>query len=112
MIIQKLANFESSVITELKEATSHFSFKAYEDSFRKIEDDMETFYKDLSKVREDLDSNVKDTNEWKTKMGSEFITFYQKYDQQITEFLNKNKDESEKLQNKLKEINENMSNSK
>ena len=37
MIIEKLGIFEQGVINELKEATSHFSFKAYEESFRKIE---------------------------------------------------------------------------
>jgi hypothetical protein len=56
MIIEKLGVFEAGVIKELKEATSHFSFKAYEDSFRKIELDMDTFYKELLKMREDFDS--------------------------------------------------------
>jgi len=37
MIIDKLGVFETGVINELREATNHFSFKAYEDSFRKIE---------------------------------------------------------------------------
>jgi hypothetical protein len=55
MIIEKLGIFEAGVINELKEATSHFSFKAYDDSFRKIEVDMDTFYKELLKMREDFD---------------------------------------------------------
>jgi hypothetical protein len=37
MIIEKLGIFEMGVINELKEATNHFSFKAYEESFKKIE---------------------------------------------------------------------------
>ena len=64
-IIDKLGIFEAGVINELKEATSHFSFKAYEDSFRKIETDMDTFYKELLKMREDFDIKNKDMADWK-----------------------------------------------
>lgn len=69
MIIEKLGIFEAGVINELKEATSHFSFKAYEESFRKIETDMDTFYKELLKVREDFDGKNKDLADWKQKLG-------------------------------------------
>lgn len=69
MIIEKLGVFEAGVINELKEATSHFSFKAYEESFRKIETDMDTFYKELLKMREDFDFKNKDLLDWKSKLG-------------------------------------------
>ena len=64
-IIDKLGIFEAGVINELKEATNHFSFKAYEESFRKIELDMDTFYKELLKMREDMDIKNKDLGDWK-----------------------------------------------
>ena len=65
LIIDKLAVFQAGVINELKEATSHFSFKAYEESFRKIELDMDTFYKELLKLREETDSKNKELGDWK-----------------------------------------------
>ena len=80
LLIDKLAVFQTGVINELKEATSHFSFKAYEESFRKIEMDMDTFYKELLKLREDADSRGKDLAEWKTRLGGDLLNFYKKYD--------------------------------
>ncbi len=73
MIIEKLGLFEMGVISELKEATNHFSFKAYEDSFKKIEQDMDTFYKELLKIREDFDYKNNDLGDWKTKIGADLI---------------------------------------
>ncbi len=80
LIIDKLAVFQAGVINELKEATSHFSFKAYEESFRKIELDMDTFYKELLKMREDTESKNKDLADWKQKLGVDLLNFYKKYD--------------------------------
>ena len=80
LIIDKLAVFQAGVINELKEATSHFSFKAYEESFRKIEMDMDTFYKELLKIREDQEGKAKELAEWKTKLGQDLLNFYKKYD--------------------------------
>lgn len=85
MIVDKLGIFEEGVLNELKEATNHFSFKAYEESFRKIEQDMETFYKELIKMREDGEIKAKDLNEWKTKMGQDLMNFYKKYQVTIHE---------------------------
>jgi hypothetical protein len=79
-VIEKLAAFQAGVIAELKEATSHFSFKAYEESFRKIELDMDTFYKELLKLREDSDLRGKELLEWKGKLGTDLLNFYKKYD--------------------------------
>jgi hypothetical protein len=80
LVIDKLAAFQAGVIAELKEATSHFSFKAYEESFRKIEMDMDTFYKELLKLREDTETRDKELVEWKGKLGSDLLNFYKKYD--------------------------------
>ncbi len=80
LIIDKLAVFQAGVINELKEATSHFSFKAYEESFRKIELDMDTFYKELLRVREEGDTRAKEISEWKTRLGTDLLNFYKKYD--------------------------------
>lgn len=80
LIIDKLAVFQAGVINELKEATSHFSFKAYEESFRKIELDMDTFYKELLKVKEESEGKSRELAEWKTKLGSDLLNFYKKYD--------------------------------
>jgi len=84
-IIEKLGVFEAGVINELKEATSHFSFKAYEESFRKIETDMDTFYKELLKIREDFDSKNKDITDWKQKLGQDLLNFYKRHDGQFAE---------------------------
>lgn len=80
LVIDKLAAFQAGVIAELKEATSHFSFKAYEESFRKIEMDMDTFYKELLKLREDSETRDKGLVDWKGKLGSDLLNFYKKYD--------------------------------
>lgn len=81
-IIDKLAVFQAGVINELKEATSHFSFKAYEESFRKIEMDMDTFYKELLRVREESETKSKELADWKQKLGTDLLNFYKKYDSQ------------------------------
>lgn len=85
MIVDKLGAFEEGVLNELKEATNHFSFKAYEESFRKIEQDMDTFYKELLKMKEDSDIKNKDLGEWKTKMGQDLVNFYKRYQATISE---------------------------
>ena len=72
-IIEKLGVFESGVIQELKEATSHFSFKAYEESFRKIEQDMDTFYKELIKIKEEAESKGRELNDWRGKMSGDLV---------------------------------------
>ena len=111
-IIEKLGVFESGVIQELKEATSHFSFKAYEESFRKIEQDMDTFYKELLKMREEGDVKTREMNDWRTKMSGDLIAFYKKYDTQSGEFGMMNKLEKEQLNNTLNEISDSIGKSK
>ena len=83
MIVEKLNVFENGVIQELKDAISHFSFKAYEESFRKIEVDMDTVYKELMKVREDYDYRLQELDEWKGKLAGDLLNFYKKVDLQM-----------------------------
>jgi len=111
MIIEKLGIFEAGVINELKEATSHFSFKAYEESFRKIETDMDTFYKELIKMREDFDFNNKDLVDWKQKLGQDLLNFYKKYDGQFAETSNLGKMERDSLNTTINEITDNLAKS-
>lgn len=112
MIIEKLGVFEAGVINELKEATSHFSFKAYEESFRKIETDMDTFYKELLKMREDFDVKNSELADWKQKLGQDLLNFYKKYDGQFAETSNFGKMERDSLNTTINEITENLAKSK
>ena len=38
-MVEKLKQFETGVISQLKAATEHLDFQAYEESFRRIEQD-------------------------------------------------------------------------
>eukprot|EP00347_Sterkiella_histriomuscorum_P008751 403343892 len=108
MIIEKLGIFEAGVINELKEATSHFSFKAYEESFRKIETDMDTFYKELLKMREDFDVKNTDLADWKQKLGQDLLNFYKKYDGQFADTSNLGKMERDSLNVTINEVTDNL----
>ena len=112
LIIDKLAVFQSGVINELKEATSHFSFKAYEESFRKIEMDMDTFYKELLKLREDNDSKGSELSEWKQKLGIDLLNFYKKYDNQSTDAQSMTRAERDTISTLITEMADNISKSK
>jgi hypothetical protein len=111
MIIEKLGIFEAGVINELKEATNHFSFKAYEESFRKIEQDMDTFYKELLKMREDFDYKNKDMVEWKQKLGNDLVAFYKKYENMSNESSLLSKNEKEHLNQTINELTDNIAKS-
>ena len=112
MIIEKLGIFEAGVINELKEATSHFSFKAYEESFRKIELDMDTFYKELLKMREDFEIKNKDLADWKQKLGADLLNFYKKYDSQFADTSNIGKLEKDNINNSIGDMADNIAKSK
>ena len=112
LIIDKLAVFQAGVINELKEATSHFSFKAYEESFRKIELDMDTFYKELLRVREEGDSRSKEMSEWKQRLGQDLLNFYKKYDNQTADMQSMTKSEKDTLNTLVTEMADNISKSK
>lgn len=112
MIIEKLGIFEAGVIRELKEATSHFSFKAYEESFRKIELDMDTFYKELLKMREDFDFKNTDLGDWKSKMGNDLLAFYKKYDSHFVDSNTLSKSEKDNLNQVINELTDSIAKSK
>jgi hypothetical protein len=112
LIIDKLAVFQAGVINELKEATSHFSFKAYEESFRKIEMDMDTFYKELLRVREEGDTRSKEMSDWKQRLGQDLLNFYKKYDSQSADLQNMTTAEKDTLNGLVMEMSENISKSK
>ena len=112
LIIDKLAVFQAGVINELKEATSHFSFKAYEESFRKIELDMDTFYKELLKLKEESDSRGKELGDWKQKLGGDLLNFYKKYDTQAGDSQSMSKTERDTLNTLITEMADNISKSK
>ena len=55
----ELDKFENKIIAELKQATQQFSYKTYEENFKKIETDILDFYKEMMILRDDFDaSNV------------------------------------------------------
>ncbi len=112
LIIDKLAVFQSGVINELKEATSHFSFKAYEESFRKIEMDMDTFYKELLKVREEGEGKSRELAEWKTKLGQDLLNFYKRYDNQSSDAQAMTKAERDTLNGLITEMADKIGKSK
>ena len=78
VLIEKLAIFEQGVLQELKAATEHFSFSSYEDSFKKVEEDMDSFYKELVRIRDEQEGNTKEYLEWKGQLGKDLLMFYQK----------------------------------
>ena len=100
------------MINELKEATSHFSFKAYEESFRKIELDMDTFYKELLKQKEDSEGKARDLADWKKKLGADLLAFFNKYDTQAADNQAMTKAEKDSLNTLIAEMAENISKSK
>lgn len=111
LVIDKLAVFQAGVIAELKEATSHFSFKAYEESFRKIELDMDTFYKELLKITEESESRGKELAEWKQRLGGDLLNFYKKYDSQATDAGALSKAEKDSLNTLVAEMADNIAKS-
>lgn len=112
LVIDKLAVFQAGVINELKEATSHFSFKAYEESFRKIELDMDTFYKELLKLKEDSEGKARELADWKQKLGGDLLNFYKKYDTQAADSQAMTRAEKDSLNTLIAEMAENISKSK
>ena len=78
ILIEKLAVFEQGVLSELKAATEHFSFSSYEESFKKVEEDMDSFYKELVRLRDDSEVKEKEYLEWKGQLGKDLLQFYQK----------------------------------
>ena len=65
MLIEKLGIFENGIIQELKEATEHLDLKAYEESFAKIEEDINNLYKEFSQFRDDMHGSEQEIGEWR-----------------------------------------------
>ena len=110
--MEKIALFENSVINELKDAISHFSFKVYEESFKKIEIDMETVYKEVMTIREDYETRIKEVEEWKQKLGVDLENFYSKFDKQLEVNNHITKDDKEIWSNTIIDVSDNVSKSK
>lgn len=64
-IIEKLRNFESGIIRELKLATEHLDLAAYEASFDKLERDLVDAVKDIGYVRQELGSDRSELSDWR-----------------------------------------------
>ena len=50
-IIEKLRNFETSIIRELKQATEHLDLAAYEASFERLEKDLVEAVREIGYVK-------------------------------------------------------------
>ena len=74
--------------------------------------DMDTFYKELLKLREDADSRGKDLAEWKTRLGGDLLNFYKKYDTQAQDMQAMTKAEKDSLNALIAEMADNISKSK
>ena len=70
-----LEQFETKVISELKEATQKFSYKTYTENFEKIEADIQDFYKELMILRDDFDSEHNLTSRMKANLHDEIQKF-------------------------------------
>ena len=73
---------------------------------------MDTFYKELIKMKEETDSKGRELNDWRTKMSNDLVQFYKKYDAQTGELNQANKMEKEQLNNTLNEISDSIGKSK
>ena len=73
---------------------------------------MDTFYKELIKIREEQDSKAHELNDWRQKMSNDLIAFYKKYDAQTGEMAQATRMEKDQLNNTLSEITVNIGKSK
>lgn len=65
---EQLGNFQQQVLKELKEATKHFSFKAYEQSFQKLEESHKENFAKLVTLRDDFEFESQEHKAWKDAM--------------------------------------------
>lgn len=73
---------------------------------------MDTFYKELLKIREDFDGKNRDLADWKTKLSTDLLNFYKKYDTQFIEASAISKQDKENLNTLINEMTDNISKSK
>lgn len=64
-IIEKLRNFESGIIKELKLATEHLDLAAYEASFEKLEHDLIDTVKDISFIKQEFFADREELTNWR-----------------------------------------------
>jgi hypothetical protein len=74
--------------------------------------DMDTFYKELLKVREESDTKSKDLADWKQRLGADLLAFYKKYDTQTADLNSMSKAEKDSLNALIAEMADNISKSK
>lgn len=68
VISQQVGEFEKNVLNELKNATKLFNFKAYEQSFSKLEDSYKDTYAQLMKLQNEQAYSKEDLAQWKTNV--------------------------------------------
>lgn len=73
---------------------------------------MDTFYKELLKVREEADTRGRELADWKQRLGSDLLAFYKKYDTQTADLNQMTKAEKEALNSLVAEMADNISKSK
>ena len=73
---------------------------------------MDTFYKELLRVREEGDTRSKEMSEWKQRLGQDLLNFYKKYDTQSADMQSMTKAEKDTLNTLITEMADNISKSK
>ena len=73
---------------------------------------MDTFYKELLRVREEGDTRSKEIADWKQRLGQDILNFYKKYDTQTADLQSMTKAEKDTLNALVTEMAENISKSK
>ena len=72
--------FEKKVLAELRDATKHFSFKAYEQSFVKIESDLTKQFEAHQNLKSEVESMSINQHAWKSNIYEDFKSFVTKHD--------------------------------
>jgi len=69
---------------------------------------MDTFYKELLKLREDAEQKSGDLADWKTKIGTDLVQFYRKYDGQMRDGSMMGKSHLDIINTTLNEMTDNI----
>jgi hypothetical protein len=73
---------------------------------------MDTFYKELLKLKEESEGKSRELADWKQKLGQDLLNFYKKYDTQASENQVMTKAERDSLNQLVAEMSDNISKSK
>ena len=68
------------MLAELRDATKHFSFKAYEQSFVKIESDLRKQFESHTTLKSEVESMGINQHTWKSNIYEDFKSFVNKHD--------------------------------